>query len=147
MPDPPRVPSGPASCPDCDCWHPGGRRLCRPCQHWRSAGFPLGRCARCHRRQLPLREGLCRGCHWHVRAHGPAAASEPFTQLWISIPRDREEPEPRFRPLCSQAPRPPAAPPIAMRGQQALFTVQRNWAQVLQLARRNAAAARSVSAV
>jgi hypothetical protein len=140
LPDPPRVPSGPASCPDCDCWHPGGRRLCRPCQHWRSAGFPPGRCTRCHRRQLPLREGLCRGCHWHVRTHGPAAASEPFTQLWISIPRDRDEPEPRFRPPGGQA-QPPAAPPIAMRGNQALFTARRDWAPVLQFARRNAAAA------
>jgi hypothetical protein len=141
LPDPPQVPSGPVSCPDCDCWHPGGRRLCRPCQGWRSDGFPAGPCARCRRRQLPLHGGLCRGCHWHIRVHGPAAASEPFTQLWISIPRDRDEPEPRFSPPGGQGCHLPAVPPIEMRGQQALFTAQRDWAPVLRLTRRAAAAA------
>ena len=136
LPDPPRVRPGPHACPDCDGWLSGGRRLCRPCQHWRSAGYPAATCTRCRRPQLPLRDGLCRGCHWHVRTHGPAAADEAFTQLWISIPRDRDDPEPRFSPPPSQ---PPIAAPTAMHGQQALFQARRDWSPVLQLARRGAA--------
>jgi hypothetical protein len=76
----------PRSCRDCDAWMGYPRSLCQACQHWRTAGHPIGQCRRCRRDRVPLRNRRCRACLAHLSLHGPEAQDEPFTQLWFGVP-------------------------------------------------------------
>jgi site-specific recombinase XerC len=110
-----------------------------------------GRCERCHREGLPLKDGRCRGCCLHVYLHGPNAEAEPFTQLWIADPlaaglwipkghlgyiptSDHIERERRLNER--RAARRPLIPQLAVPGQEALFTARRDWTPLLDLDRR-----------
>ncbi|CAM5521506.1 MULTISPECIES: hypothetical protein [Streptomyces] len=130
------VDRGPRPCADCQAWMPAGgaRRWsrCSPCRRW-SAQQPRGRCARCGREDLPLRDDRCRTCH-PVRY--PGAAPPPAaraTQLVIDLPAGVSGPV--RRPRAAAVPDTgwdAAARPVAVGcGQQALFPLRRDWTQQL----------------
>ncbi|MFG3168414.1 hypothetical protein [Streptomyces sp. NPDC048200] len=149
---PPPPPHPPRSCRDCDAWLSGIRRQrCTACQGWRGKrNRPVGRCERCHREGLPLKDGRCRGCCLHLYLHGPAADEEPFTQLWIADPltaglrilkghlgyqpsNDHVE---RARRIDERrAARSQLVPQLALPGQEMLFTTRRDWTPLLDLDR------------
>src|SRR6059036_1972954 len=45
-----------------------------------------GACDRCHRDDLPLAGGQCRGCRWHVANYGSGDIARFGTQLWLGSP-------------------------------------------------------------
>jgi hypothetical protein len=129
------------SCRDCDCWGVHHAPRCGACRPWRSSGeYPIGDCARCRREHVPLRDGRCRACTVHISEHGPEAAGESCTQLWLGgelspklrnhagalsyvVPHHRRRERARAR---RPAP-PPVSPHLVDPTQQALFEVRRNW--------------------
>ncbi|MFF4633185.1 hypothetical protein [Streptomyces griseorubiginosus] len=149
---PPPPPPSPRSCRDCDAWLSGVRRhRCTACQNWHGRKKrPAGRCERCRREGLPLKDGRCRGCCLHVYLHGPNAEAEPFTQLWIAdplaaglwIPKGQLGYKPssdhieRARRIDERrAARTPLVPQLALPGQELLFTARRDWTPLLNLDR------------
>ena len=76
------------SCGSCQSW--GLDSTCEPCRRW-ARGYdddrrPVGRRGRCHRDDLALAAGICRGCSAYAAAHGAAALAQPWTQLWLGGP-------------------------------------------------------------
>ncbi|MCP2314651.1 site-specific integrase [Kitasatospora paracochleata] len=71
------------SCRICLAWGGDHRPVCDRCQHWRRK-FPAGRCERCHRDGLPLKDGHCRLCHVVLAEHH--GDGEPVDQLWFGGP-------------------------------------------------------------
>lgn len=131
----PLPPRAPRQCKDCCAWIPAGRRagfVCDPCRHWRER-TGRGRCCRCGRDGLALRDDRCRSCHPYRLLDEARPASRRFTQLAISLPTgkggpfeaipvgDRQVPDyDEWRPALHTS-----------RGQEPLFTIRRDWAPVL----------------
>ncbi|WP_435217659.1 hypothetical protein [Streptomyces sp. bgisy034] len=137
--DPVPLPShGPCSCRDCQAWMPTQVGfVCRPCAHWRER-YARGRCERCRREGLALREGRCRLCHLYLHLDAAAPAMVQATQLPIDLPLGTLGPA---RALSVDA-----APNredldrlggYSVPGQEALFTLSRDWAPVLARVRRH----------
>jgi integrase len=87
-PRPPRPAPTPHSCGSCQSW--GFDSTCDQCRRWvRGNGQghrPVGRCGRCHRDDLALAAGICRGCAAYAAVHGAAVLTQPWTQLWLGGP-------------------------------------------------------------
>nr|WP_138968746.1 hypothetical protein [Streptomyces sp. YIM 121038] len=133
---PPLPPPAPRQCSDCDAWIPAGRRagfVCDPCRHWRERNR-RGRCCRCGRDGLALRDDRCRSCHPYRLLDEARPATRRFTQLVISLPTGKGGPFEAFPVGDPEVPdydeRRPAL--HMSRGQRALFTIRRDWAPVLQ---------------
>jgi hypothetical protein len=128
-------------CKDCGAWGIHEKTRCTACQQWKYLlPHPAGRCERCRRCGLPVRDGLCRACLVHLDLHGPAVRAETWTQLWLGGPL-----APRLRTLAGslgyvvphqrererrRARRPPAQPVSAhllIPGQGVLFPARRDW--------------------
>lgn len=131
----PLPPLAPRQCVDCDAWIPAGRRagfVCDPCRHWRER-TGRGRCCRCDRDSLALRDDRCRSCHPYRLFDEARPASRRFTQLVISLPTGKGGPFEAFQVGDPEVPdydeRRPAL--HTSRGQQSLFTLRRDWAPVL----------------
>ncbi|MFF9090959.1 hypothetical protein ACF1BE_32205 [Streptomyces sp. NPDC014991] len=131
----PLAPRAPRQCADCDAWIPVGRRagfVCDPCRHWRERAG-RGRCCRCSRDGLALRDDRCRSCHPYRLLDEARPVSRRFTQLVIALPIGKGGPFEAFpiddgrAPDCDE--RRPAMHTI--RGQEPLFTIRRDWSPVL----------------
>ncbi|MFD7881902.1 hypothetical protein ACFV3N_05640 [Streptomyces bauhiniae] len=136
VPIPPRAPR---QCQDCLAWIPAGKRagfICGPCRHWREL-HPRGPCVRCGRVSLPLRADRCRGCHPYRLLDVARPATARATQLAIALPIGVGGPA---VPLPVDDPLAAADDEVAeghvARGQDALFTLRRDWAPVLDRLRR-----------
>ncbi|WNZ06182.1 hypothetical protein [Streptomyces sp. 11x1] len=132
MPLPPRAPR---QCADCYAWIPAGRRagfVCDPCRHWRERAG-RGRCCRCGREGLALRDDRCRSCHPYRLIDQARPASRRFTQLVIALPTGKGGPFEAFPVGDGQAPDYGEHRPAlhTSRGQEPLFTSRRDWAPVL----------------
>ena len=123
------------SCEHCDSW--GTRKTCEACSSWRHPGHPVGDCARCGRKGIPLLDGLCRACCLHIDQHGPETRAQPWTQLWFGgklAPRLAVKsgmlgyvaPQQKVR-VRAAARRPPVSPHLAIPGQAVLFDARRDW--------------------
>ncbi|EDY53104.1 conserved hypothetical protein [Streptomyces clavuligerus] len=131
-------PLGPRQCRECHDWIPAGARgfRCTPCRHWRER-HPRGRCVRCRREDRPLRAGRCRPCHPYRLLDEARPATSRFTQLVIVLPTGAGGPV-----LPVSVNDPPAGDfdevpaGLTVCGQQALFTLRRDWAPVLDRLRR-----------
>ncbi|MEV7941591.1 hypothetical protein AB0O82_36390 [Kitasatospora sp. NPDC088264] len=129
LPDP-RL--APRSCRDCNTWMPGGEHAafrCDPCRNWsRRRHRQPGQCARCRREGLALGAGHCRACHPHRDDLSVPAA----TQLVIHLPTGPGGPGPQPK-AGEHWPVPVDATPATTlcRGQEALFTMRRDWSPVL----------------
>ena len=131
-----RAPARPRSCQDCGAWIPGSRRrFCDSCQRWRGAAsryHPCGTCHRCGHADIPLRDGICRGCAVHVHAHGLSTMSQTSTQLVIGSGPTLPAGRPATPPSRRQA---PVSPHLVISGQGVLFTMGRDWRPVASLRR------------
>ncbi|MEU9149633.1 hypothetical protein AB0D59_03570 [Streptomyces sp. NPDC048417] len=82
----------PRSCQQCDSWFTAKTKVtCEPCSSFaaRKRGkspASAGACDRCRRVDLPLADGYCRGCRWHVANYGPGDIARFGTQLWLGSP-------------------------------------------------------------
>ncbi|WP_405589818.1 hypothetical protein [Streptomyces sp. NBC_01190] len=129
----PIPPLAPRQCRDCHSWIPAGRRAgfrCTACRHWREK-HPRGRCTRCSREDLPLRAERCRTCHAYRLLDQAWPATSRATQLEIVLPTGVRGPA-----LPVPVGSPPAAPEqtpagLTARGQEALFTLRRDWSPLL----------------
>nr|WP_260616844.1 hypothetical protein [Streptomyces sp. WAC05458] len=136
VPIPPRAPR---QCRDCHGWMPVGRRAgfrCSPCRHWRER-HPRGRCVRCCREDLPLRADRCRTCHPYRLLDEARPVTSQATQLEITLPAGVGGPVlpvPVDAPPAADADETPAG--RTARGQEALFTMRRDWSPVLARLRR-----------
>ncbi|MER5928099.1 hypothetical protein [Streptomyces mirabilis] len=131
----PLPPRAPRQCTDCYTWIPTGRRagfVCDPCRHWRER-TGRGRCCRCGRDGLALRDDRCRSCHPYRLLDEARPATRRFTQLVISLPTGKGGPFEAFSVGDAEVPdydeRRPAL--HTSRGQMPLFTIRRDWAPVL----------------
>ena len=123
----------PRSCRDCDAWMPSDHRAlrCHPCRHWRER-YERGQCSRCRRGERPLRDGRCRTCHPYRLLDEAQPSTAAFTQLLFDLPAGIGGPVPPFpvekppRDADEQAPAWQTC-----HGQQALFTIRREWTPVL----------------
>ncbi|MFI8235003.1 hypothetical protein ACIGDI_40050 [Streptomyces sp. NPDC085900] len=134
----PIPPLGPRQCRECHDWIPAGARgfRCTPCRHWRER-HPRGRCVRCSREDLPLRADRCRPCHPYRLLDEARPATSRFTQLVIVLPTGGGGPVlpvPVDDPPADNPDESPAG--LTARGQEALFTLRRDWAPVLDRLRR-----------
>lgn len=125
----------PRQCTDCYAWIPVGRRagfVCDPCRHWRERAG-RGRCCRCGRDGLVLRDDRCRSCHPYRLIDQARPASRRFTQLVIALPTGKRGPFEAFPVGDGQAPNYDEQRPAlhTCRGQEALFASRRDWAPVL----------------
>ena len=126
------------SCRHCDSW--GTRAICDGCAPWRNPGHPAGDCTRCGRKDVPLRDGLCRACCVHIDHYGPETREQPWTQLWFGgdlaprlalrsgtlgyvAPNQRA----RARATARRPQAPPVSPHLAVPGQGVLFEARRDW--------------------
>ncbi|MFF1626507.1 hypothetical protein [Streptomyces sp. NPDC058272] len=136
VPIPPRAPR---QCRDCHGWMPVGRRAgfrCSPCRHWRER-HPRGQCVRCRREGLPLRADRCRTCHPYRLLDQARPATSQATQLEITLPAGVGGPVLPVPVDASPAAVADEAPAEWMvRGQEALFTLRRDWSPVLARLRR-----------
>ena len=115
------------SCEHCDSW--GTRKLCESCNSWKHPGHPVGDCARCGRKGIPLLDGLCRACCLHIDQHGPETRAQPWTQLWLGgelaprlalrsgtlgyvVPHQKGRP----RAAARRPPAPPVSPHLTVQG-------------------------------
>ncbi|MEU9349396.1 hypothetical protein AB0D74_50225 [Streptomyces sp. NPDC048278] len=121
------------SCGDCNAWlpenpHAGFR--CDPCRDWRmSRHRQPGQCTRCGRDGLALSAGHCRACHPYRDDDQSRPAA---TQLLIDLPVGPGGTSPLPQdddPLPVTLDGMPAATIGA--GQEALFTLRRDWTPVL----------------
>ncbi len=131
----PLPPRAPRQCADCHAWIPAGRRagfVCDPCRHWRER-TERGRCCRCSRDGLALRDGRCRSCHPYRLLDEARPASQRFTQLVISMPTGKGGPFEAFSVGDSEVPNYDERRPAlhTSHGQMLLFTIRRDWAPVL----------------
>ncbi|WP_329028227.1 hypothetical protein [Streptomyces sp. NBC_00690] len=121
------------SCGDCNAWMPeiphAGFR-CDPCRDWRmSRHRQPGQCTRCGRDGLALSAGHCRACHPYRDDDRSRPAA---TQLLIDLPVG-----PGGTSLLPQDDGPLLAALDVMQaaticaGQEALFTLRRDWSPVL----------------
>jgi integrase len=130
-------PPSPRACRDCDTWMAYPRSRCQACKHWRNAGHPIGRCRRCRRDKVPLREEHCRACLSHISQHGPQVTDEPFTQLWFGAPIPARQPirhnplNPDNRPRGRDVWKIASSAHIVVLGQQVLFAVERDWSPLV----------------
>jgi len=126
------------SCEHCDSW--GTRRFCEGCDNWRHPGHPVGDCARCGRKGIPLLDGLCRACCLHIDQHGPETREQSWVQLWLGgelaprlalrsgtlgyvVPYQKG----RVRAAAQRPPAPRVSPHLAVPGQGTLFDARRDW--------------------
>ncbi|MEU2284230.1 hypothetical protein ABZ614_20180 [Streptomyces sp. NPDC013178] len=135
----PLPPRAPRQCADCYAWIPAGQRagfVCDPCRHWRER-TGRGRCCRCGRDGLALRDDRCRSCHPYRLLDEARPASRPFTQLVIALPTGKGGPFEAFPVRGVRAPDYDEQRPAlrTSRGQLPLFTIRRDWAPVLALLR------------
>ncbi|MFF4749417.1 hypothetical protein [Streptomyces sp. NPDC001270] len=129
----------PRSCQQCGSWFAAKMKvICEPCSSFaRKRGISAastGACARCLRVDLPLADGYCRGCRWHVANHGPGDISRFGTQLWLGSP----VPAPTSLSHSGVAPPTPQRPVsehVMAPGQERLFELRRDWRPVVELAR------------
>ncbi|EPH46913.1 hypothetical protein ABT390_33775 [Streptomyces aurantiacus] len=131
-PLPPRLPR---QCRDCHAWIPAGRRagfVCDPCRHWRERPG-RGRCCRCGRDGLAVRDGRCRGCHPYRLLDQAHPASMRATQLVFALPMGKGGPFEAFPVGDDETPDYVKQRPALHigRGQEPLFTVRRDWTPVL----------------
>jgi hypothetical protein len=126
-----RVGPGPRSCQTCGAW--GTRRRCEACQQWEaSGGYQSGACQRCGQPGVPLRNGRCRACLIHVREHGPAAARQPWVQLWFALPgAGMPQGSARWTRPDEREVVPVVSPHRIDAAQLTLFTMRRDWRPVL----------------
>ncbi|GAA1323803.1 hypothetical protein GCM10009647_058900 [Streptomyces sanglieri] len=136
----PLPPRSPRQCKDCYAWIPTENRagaVCDPCRHWRER-TGRGRCRRCGRDGLALRDDRCRSCHPYRLLDEARPASQRFTQLVISLPTGKGGPfeaiPVRGREVPDYDERRPAL--HTSRRQEPLFTIRRDWAPVLARLRR-----------
>ncbi|NBM14180.1 hypothetical protein, partial [Streptomyces sp. GC420] len=136
----PRHTMTPRSCQQCGCWFATKLRvICEPCSSFsfRKRGkvpVSTGTCERCHRVDLPLADGHCRGCRWHMANHGQGGVARFGTQLWFGSP----VPAPtslRGSDVARPAPRRPVSEYLAVPGQERLFELRRDWRPVATLER------------
>lgn len=131
----------PRSCRDCDSWMAARRaktaRRCDPCRHWREK-YPRGRCCRCLRDDLPLRDGRCRLCHLYRHLDDAEPVPSHAAQLMIDLPLGTLGPA-RLLPAGDTSDAEGVGPPggYVPPGQQALFLPRRDWSPVLTRLRRN----------
>ncbi|MDX3855614.1 hypothetical protein [Streptomyces sp. AK02-01A] len=129
----------PRSCQQCGSWFAAKMKIiCEPCSSFaRKRGISAastGACARCLRVDLPLADGYCRGCRWHVANHGPGDISRFGTQLWLGSP----VPAPAslgHSGVAPPTPRRPVSEHVRAPGQERLFELRRDWRPVVELAR------------
>lgn len=136
---PPRTVAGrvprcrsPRSCADCQAWMTSGQygSRCAPCRHWREK-LVRGTCARCHRQELPLRKGRCRGCRPYRLLDDTQPTTSQYTQLLIDVPIGGSGPPP---PIPADEPSHadlPPAPAHTAAGQEQLFAIRRDWTRLL----------------
>ncbi|MEU0720501.1 hypothetical protein ABZ498_25380 [Streptomyces lavendulocolor] len=138
---PPRTMT-PRSCQQCGCWFTAKTRItCEPCSSFASrkrGNRPVstGACDRCHRVDVPLADGHCRGCRWHVAHYGQGDIARFGTQLWFGSP----VPAPtslRASDAAPPTPRLPVSEHLAAPGQERLFEVRRDWCPVAESARQD----------
>ncbi|MET9334610.1 hypothetical protein ABZX78_25990 [Streptomyces cellulosae] len=138
---PPRTMT-PRSCQQCGCWFTAKTRVtCEPCSSFafrKRGNRPVspGVCDRCRRVDLPLADGHCRGCRWHVAIYGRGDIARSGTQLWFGSP----VPAPtslRHLDVAPPTPRRPVSEHLAAPGQGRLFEVRRDWRAVVELARQD----------
>jgi integrase len=139
-PVPVHDPSSPRGCVDCDCWGIHIHPRCTACQQWKfGLKHPLGDCRRCGRSGSPIRGGFCRACSVHLNEHGPDAAEQGDTQLWLGgefalklqrrnghlgydVYRHRAQ-----RRAASRRPAPPLSPHLVDPAQGVLVDLRRDW--------------------
>lgn len=131
----------PRSCKQCGSWFAAKMKTtCEPCSSFArtrgNSAASTGACDRCRRVDLPLADGHCRGCRWHVAIHGPGDITRYGTQLWLGSPvpaptslRRSEVPPPTsLRPVSEHLMDP---------GQERLFELRRDWSSVVELERQD----------
>lgn len=129
----------PRSCQQCGSWFAAKMKFtCEPCSSFArtrgNSAASTGACARCLRVDLPLADGYCRGCRWHVANHGPGDIARFGTQLWLGSP----VPAPtslRRSGVAPPTPRRPVSEQVIAPGQERLFELRRDWSPVVELAR------------
>ncbi|MFJ2959736.1 hypothetical protein [Streptomyces sp. NPDC087270] len=88
----------PRSCQQCGSWFAAKTRVtCEPCASFatRKRGNSTASavaCDRCRRTGLPLADGRCRGCRWHVAHHGQERTSAGSERSCGSVHRSRHPP-------------------------------------------------------
>ncbi|MHC3388774.1 hypothetical protein ACLQ2E_04845 [Streptomyces lavendulocolor] len=133
-------PMTPRSCQQCGSWFAAKMKvICEPCSSFaaRKRGLnpaSAGACYRCRRVDLPLADGYCRGCRWHVASHGQGDIAHVGTQLWLGSP----VPAPTsLRHSDVAPPRRPVSKHVAAPGQERLFELWRDWRPVVELPRQD----------
>ncbi|MFF8918010.1 hypothetical protein ACF08M_33090 [Streptomyces sp. NPDC015032] len=131
----------PRSCQQCGSWFAAKMKAtCEPCSSFArksgSSSASKGACDRCRRVDLPLADGHCRGCRWHVAIQGPGDITQYGTQLWLGSPvpapaslRHSEVPPPTSRRPVSEH--------LMVPGQERLFELRREWSSVVELERQD----------
>ncbi|WP_236063616.1 hypothetical protein [Streptomyces poriferorum] len=131
----------PRSCQQCGSWFTAKvKTKCEPCSSFaRPRGNNIaftGACDRCRRVDLPLANGHCRGCRWHVAIHGPGDITQHGAQLWLGSP----VPAPTSLRHSEVSP-PPSRRPVSEHlmdpGQERLFELRRDWSSVVELERQD----------
>lgn len=131
----------PRSFKQCGSWFAAKMKTtCEPCSSIaRTRGNSTAStkvCDRCRRVDLPLADGHCRGCRWHVAIHGPGDITRHGTQLWLGTPvpaptslRHSEVSPPPSRRSVSEHLMDP--------GQERRFELWRDWKSVVELERQD----------
>ncbi|OKJ21774.1 hypothetical protein AMK21_10200 [Streptomyces sp. CB00316] len=130
------------SCRQCGCWFTAKTTVtCEPCSSFafrKRGNLPAspGGCDRCHRVDLPLAGGHCRGCRWHMANYISGDMARFGTQLWLGSP----VPAPtslRHPDVAPPTRRPPVSEHLTGPGQWRLFELRRDWRPVAELARQD----------
>lgn len=134
-------PVTPRSCTQCGSWFTAKMKAtCEPCSAFartrRNSTASTAACDRCRRVGLPLADGHCRGCRWHVAIHGPGDISRYGTQLWLGspVPAPTSLRHPEVTPPASHR---PVSEHLMIPGQERLFELRRDWGSVVELKRQD----------
>ncbi|MET9144540.1 hypothetical protein [Streptomyces sp. NPDC004042] len=129
----------PRSCQQCGSWFAAKMKVtCEPCSSFAarkrgSSAASAVACDRCRRVDLPLADGYCRGCRWHVANHGPGDIARFGTQLWLGSPVPA--PTSLRHDAAPLTARRPVSEHLMVPGQERLFELRRDWSPVVELSR------------